>query len=191
MIVYHGTDNYSAENIIKTGIDLKRGDESVDNGQGFYTTPSRTFAARRATIATEGLKGFHDDVLKPVILQIEIDERAFDSLIVARFPECTYEWKEFVFYNRMGTHFLCDQKITSPNHNLDCKFDIVIDETADSGVVNMVSRLQYSQTWRDVDWKSTINKISKKDDDEIWDKQVSFHSRAALQCIKSMKIIEV
>lgn len=41
MIVYHGTDSYSAQNIMEAGIDLARGEESVDNARGFYTTPSR------------------------------------------------------------------------------------------------------------------------------------------------------
>ena len=31
MIVYHGTDNLSAESILANGIKLKYGDKSVDN----------------------------------------------------------------------------------------------------------------------------------------------------------------
>ena len=33
MIVYHGTDSYSAQNIMEAGIDLARGEESVDNAR--------------------------------------------------------------------------------------------------------------------------------------------------------------
>lgn len=52
MIVYHGTDSDSAWHIINDGIDLFVGDDSVDNGRGFYTTPSREFASRRAKMRT-------------------------------------------------------------------------------------------------------------------------------------------
>lgn len=190
MIVYHGTDNYSAENIIKTGIDLKIGKKYVDNGQGFYTTQSREFAARRAAAAVEDAKDYREEDPRPVLLQIEFDENAFDNLNIAIFTGCTYEWKEFVFFNRMGTHFLNHQKIASSNHNLDFKFDIVIDETADSGVTKIIQSLKYTRPRYSSDWKSQINKI-KKSKKVSWSNQISFHSIRALQCIKSMQIVEV
>lgn len=192
MIVYHGTDGYSAQNIIENGIDLKYGEKSVDNGRGFYTTPNKEFAIRRARMVTDSARKFRkDDELKPAILQIEIDENMFRELNVKEFVGCTYEWKEFVLYNRVGSRFLRNQKIQTTNHNLDYKYDIVIDETADAGVGEIVSGVRYKETRNDTDLRSTINKI-RKSRNKIWGKQLSFHSRRALRrCIKSIKIVEV
>lgn len=192
MIVYHGTDSYSAHNILEHGIDLMYGDDSVDNGKGFYTTPSQAFALRRAKMMTALSKKLHKDTdQKPVVLRIDIDESAFENLNIKKFDGCDYPWKEFVLYNRVGKRFLRNQGIFSDNHNLDLKFDIVIDETADAGVGTLVSKLRYKETRRDVDLKSMINQIRKSDDDS-WGKQVSFHSQRALQmCIRSIHIDEV
>ena len=48
MKLYHGTISSGAENIIKNGINFKRGKSKVDFGQGFYTTPSFSFAKNTA-----------------------------------------------------------------------------------------------------------------------------------------------
>lgn len=191
MIVYHGTSNYSAQNIIENGIDFSYGDDSVDNARGFYTTPSKEFAIQRAKMVTASSKGFtKDDTLKPVILRIEINDNAFNSLSVKEFDGCTYEWKEFVLYNRLGKRFLRNQGIVSDNHNLDFKYDVVIDETADAGVGRIVSDVRYKET-RSADITSVIQKIQKSNN-VFWDKQVSFHARRALQqCIIHMEIIDV
>lgn len=192
MRVYHGTDSGSARSIRERGIDLTFGDESVDNAQGFYTTPSRAFAERRARTMTESARKFRgDDTLKPAILQIDIDESAFQDLCVKEFDGCTREWQEFILYNRMGTRFLRDQGITSDNHNLDFKYDVVIDETADAGIGGIVSRLRYKDTRAGVNLKAEISRIQKSDD-PLWGRQLSLHSaRAVKQCIRSMEIIEV
>ena len=101
MIVYHGTDSYSAQNIMEAGIDLARGEESVDNARGFYTTPSREFALRRARMTTAAVGKFRKDAtLRPAVLEIEIDGDALKKLNVLEFTGTTYQWKEFVFYNR-------------------------------------------------------------------------------------------
>ena len=36
MKLYHGTSNISADNILKYGIDLEKGNTEVDFGKGFY-----------------------------------------------------------------------------------------------------------------------------------------------------------
>lgn len=191
MIVYHGTDSDSAWHIINDGIDLFVGDDSVDNGRGFYTTPSREFASRRAKMRTASVQKFRqNEKLKPVTLQIEIDESKFNELCVKEFCGCTYEWKEFVLYNRLGTVFLNNQGIVSINHNLDSKYDVVMDETADAGVGGVVSRIRYKETRSNMDIKSVIDQIEKSDN-RIWGRQVSFHSKRALKlCIQSIKAIE-
>lgn len=190
MIVYHGTDSHSAQNIIENGIDFSYGDESVDNALGFYTTPSKEFAVRRAKMTTARAKMFQgDNELKPVILQIEIDETQFQFLNVKELDGCPYEWKEFVFFNRAGKRFMSSQGIFSTNHNLDFKYDVVIDETADAGVGKIVSGARYKDTRSDIG--VAIKKI-KKSNNIFWGKQISFHTYHALkQCIVSQKVIEV
>lgn len=192
MIVYHGTDSYSAQNIIENGINLSYGDESVDNARGFYTTPSKEFATQRAKMVTASSKKFReDDTLKPVILQIEISDSAFSSLNIKEFDGCAYDWKEFVLYNRLGKRFLRNQSIVSDNHNLDFKYDVVIDETADAGVSKIVSSIRYKETRNNTDISSEIKKIQKSDN-IFWGKQISFHTYRALQkCIISKEIIEI
>lgn len=191
MIVYHGTDSDSAQHIIEDGIDLFVGDDSVDNGRGFYTTPSRAFASRRAKMRTSSVQKFRqNEKLRPVTLQIEIDESKFNELRVKEFYGCTYEWKEFVLYNRLGNVFLNNQGIVSINHNLDSKYDVVIDETADAGVGGVVSRIRYKETRSNMDINSVIDQIEKSNN-RVWGRQVSFHSKRALKlCIQSIKAIE-
>lgn len=192
MIVYHGTDSYSAQNIIENGISLSYGEKSVDNARGFYTTPSKEFAIQRAKMVTGTRKGFSkNDTLRPVVLQIEIDDNAFNSLSIKEFDGCTYEWKEFVLYNRIGKRFMRNQSIVSDNHNLDFKYDVVIDETADAGVGKIVSDVRYKETRGNRDITSLIRKIQKSNN-IFWGKQISFHTRRAVRkCIISMEIIEV
>lgn len=192
MIVYHGTDSYSAQNIMENGIDLSYGEKSVDNAQGFYTTPSKEFAIQRAKMVTASSKKFRKDyTLKPVILQIEIDDSVFNSLSVKEFDGCTYEWKEFILFNRLGKRFLRGQKIESDNHNLDFKYDVVIDETADAGVSRIVSDVRYKETRKNIDISSVVKKIQKSDN-TFWDRQISFHTYHALRkCIVSKEIIEI
>lgn len=188
MIVYHGTDSISAKNILENGIDLRRGNKSVDNGAGFYTTPNLTFAMQRARTAAVRVSGFHtDEAVEPVVLEIELDMDAAASLRVREFKNCTYEWREFVFYNRLGWRFLRKWKIGSENHNLDKKYDLVIDETADAGVNDLISDSRYR---KDIsDWKPVIEQIGKSSRPD-WDKQISLHTpQAVRRCIVSVKAV--
>ena len=192
MIVYHGTDSFSAQNIVENGIDLTIGEESVDNARGFYTTPSKEFAARRAKMVTASAKKFRgDDELKASVLQIEVNESRFSELQTKEFVGCTYDWKEFVFYNRIGKRFLNYQNISSSNHNLDGKYDVVIDETADAHIGSLVSKFRYKETRTKVDLRTVIDKVQKSND-ASWGKQISFHSQRSIQiCIQSIIIVEV
>lgn len=189
MLVYHGTDSISARNILENGIDLTRGNKSVDNAKGFYTTPNRTFAMQRARTAAVRVSGFHtDEVVEPVVLEIELDMDAAASLRVQEFKGCTYAWKEFVFYNRLGWGFLRKWQIESENHDLDKKYDIVIDETADAGVNDLISDSRYRNDISD--FKLVINQIEKSHRPD-WDKQISLHTkRAVRRCIVSVRIAD-
>lgn len=57
MVLYHGTDDKSANNIVKNGIDLYSGSLHTDFGPGFYTTPDIKLAeiwAKRKGIFSRG-----------------------------------------------------------------------------------------------------------------------------------------
>ncbi len=192
MIVYHGTDSYSAQNIMEAGIDLARGEESVDNARGFYTTPSREFALRRARMTTAAVGKFRKDAtLRPAVLEIEIDGDVLKKLNVLEFTGTTYQWKEFVFYNRAGKRFLRSQGIVSSNHNLDLVYDVVIDETADAGVGGLVSNFRYKETRGGIDLRTAINKVQRSNS-STWGRQMSFHtSRAVKMCIKWLRSVDV
>lgn len=191
MIVYHGTHSISADNILKNGIDVTYGEESVDNGRGFYTTPGFEFAKQRAVYAATKALGFYNSLnVSPAILKLDISFPILSSadLTVKTFDDCSFIWKQFVFYNRLGKAFIKRWGITSNNHNLDNKFDIVYDETADSHISAMVSDVIYS---KDI---SCLNQlISRVDKANLiyWDKQISFHSVAALRCINSIELMNI
>lgn len=189
MIVYHGTDSISAENILKTNIDLKCGNEFVDNAKGFYTTPNKTFAMQRAKMAVNRVRGFHRGAnVKPVVLEIELDLNCTGDLQVKEFAGCTYEWREFVFYNRLGREFLGQRKIGGGNHNLDAKYDVVIDETADARINDLVSDFKDHGNMDEIE--SVVKQIEKSPR-RNWDKQISLHTDQAVKiCVKSIQIME-
>ena len=188
MVVYHGTDSLSAANIVNNGIDIKYGEKSVDNGQGFYTTPNLSFALERAKTMTIAASKFNgSSSLTPAVIEIEISLP--DNVLefnILRIDGCTHKWKEFVLFNRLGKRFLNKWNITSNNHNLDSKYDIVIDETADAHITDMVSSLRYADSINNLD--EIIGKVDRSDD-ECWDKQISFHTKKSLKCVGNMKIL--
>lgn len=189
MIIYHGTDSTSAKNIIETGIDLKYGDESVDNAQGFYMTPNYEFAAQRARTTTASHNKFHQDNARPCVLVIDFELPDSNVLSIKEFPSCCYEWQEFVLFNRLGKRFLRKWKINSDNHNLDFKYDVVIDETADSQIGSAVSSIRYGNPHLVLE--DTIKKVAVSNRPN-WDKQISIHSNKAVKiCVRSMKIQHV
>lgn len=188
MVVYHGTDSSSADNILKNGIDVKYGEDSVDNGKGFYMTPSFEFAFQRAETTTLRHKSFHNDDVKPVVLKIELDLPDENSDIkVKQFNQCTYEWKEFIFFNRIGMRFINKWKIETDNHNLDFKYDIVIDETADNEINTIISNMRYAKDISNMKKEIGNIQISSK---SYWDKQISVHTQKACSCISSIEICE-
>lgn len=110
MKLYHGTDLFSAEKIIKYGISLSAGRPFMDFGRGFYTTP-------RLAQAIEWARG----TLAPCVLSLELDET---NLKIKGFESPTREWAEFVIKNRFGL---------IPPTDYDC----IYGPMADSGVSRM------------------------------------------------------
>lgn len=190
MIVYHGTDNLSAENIKNNGIDIKYGDESVDNGMGFYMTPSYILAENRAKYAANKKAEFYNESVTPAVIKFEIDLENASKLSVKEFDDCSYDWKEFIFYNRIGEKFIKKWNIKTDNHNLDFKYDIVMDETADNKINTIISDLRYKRNVTEEIIKTEIEKI-KKSNEEYWDRQISIHTKSACAFTKFIDIINI
>lgn len=191
--VYHGTDDGSAELILQ-GIDLNKCNEFTDNAKGFYVTTNRDFALNRAEAVCKKLNiDVNEDTKKlPVVVSFDFDESlATRKFACKSFSNPNTEWKYFVFINRLGTNaYKKYQEIFKiKDNNLDFKYDIVFDPTADSGIAHIVDSYRYSNS------KKTKQKLEQDIDNidigkkDVWDNQISFHSDKALVCLKNAEII--
>lgn len=185
MIVFHGTDSISAQNIINNGIDINYGETSVDNGKGFYMTPSYEFALKRAETVALRKSKFNNITVTPTVLKIEFDIDAVEDISLKEFETCSFDWKEFIFNNRIGIRFINKWGIKTDNHNLDYKYDVVINETADNDVTSIISKIRYGKDISQL--KNEIGKIEKSNS-TYWDKQISIHSPKGCACVKSIEI---
>ena len=102
---------------------------------------------------------------------------------IKEFEDCSYEWKEFIFFNRIGIRFITKWNLKTNNHNLDAKYDIVINETADSDVAAIISKFRYEKNISAL--TEEISKIEKSNS-IYWDKQISIHTQRACSCISSI-----
>lgn len=92
MRVYHGTINYSANNIINNGINLSKSKLSLDFGKGFYTTTDIEFAESTAinkTKKTNMYKG--DNYCEPCVLEFEYNNSNTNSLNILSFNEVSLD----------------------------------------------------------------------------------------------------
>lgn len=200
--VYHGTTLTSAEAILKDGIRLDKGDPHTDNGQGFYTTENKAFAEARAKQAAKKelnqLKkkypnsrwGFRrmmalQKKVKPAVIKLIllIDD---PGLSVKKFNGCSEEWQRFIFANRISDKKFAEWEINTFPHNRDQKYDVVIDETADTGVSSLISQAEFYSDGTDLDdYTSQIGIPSTTE----WGTQISFHTQKALDtCIKEKEL---
>ena len=87
MRLYHGTDVFSADKILREGINVRAGRKGLDFGTGFYVTPRLS----QAKIWAQG-------TVAPCVLSMELDET---GLKILGFDAPTREWAEFVVKNRL------------------------------------------------------------------------------------------
>lgn len=97
MIVYHGTISTCAENILNNGINLSKGKQNVDFGQGFYTTPIKSFAISTAKNKTEKTNlAYGYEFCKPTVLSFELDLKKTKTLKILQFNKCDIKWAQFI-----------------------------------------------------------------------------------------------
>ena len=131
MVLYHGTDEISANKIINNGINPKEGKKRADFGQGFYATPKKQHAIDRAQIKSKR------EGSPPVLIVLEFDELSAEGEI-KHFSEANLEWLQFVVNNRIGTKYVERHNLPQSTHNRDSKYDVVIGDTADEDLVYLI-----------------------------------------------------
>jgi Protein of unknown function (DUF3990) len=158
--VYHGCDNLSADDILKNGVDLRKGKPLADFGKGFYTTTNLHQAKNWANARIRRL-----GQSSPQLLATVIHFRLNRNLLAERYLLCfvtegsgvSSDYWEFVRFCRTigGSHQLSIKGRRVRNYDL---------------VFGLVSI-----------WPQTL--VIKDCD------QISFHTDAALQTIVSKQII--
>lgn len=196
MLLYHGTDNLSAENIITYGVDFKKCDRFTDNARGFYLSKNKEFAEERARTMTFAPR-------KPVVIEMYFDEEtAKKNLNIRNFDDITDEWRIFVAINRTGLEKfnLMNSFFPDQLHNLDYKYDVVVDIPADAGIsaitdkIDLIlddvnnSRKPFEEYRRDI--LELINSINEGNVDPEA-KQYSFHTIRSLKYLGNTRIINV
>lgn len=182
MILYHGTISTCAENIINNGIDLLKGNKSVDFGQGFYTTPSMKFATNTATNKAFKTNVYYDyEYCKPVVLSFCYSPS--NNLRILNFYRRDLKWAQFIINNRNGFKYLhtTHQKF----HNLTGYFDIVIGEIADNKITSIAQELLLlGEKLSENDFENMLYQYKTS--------QYSFHTEKSLSCLElvSCDIIE-
>ncbi|MGM9549986.1 MAG: DUF3990 domain-containing protein [Faecousia sp.] len=185
IILYHGTLDRYAYDIIRNGINLEKSKPNLDFGPGFYTTPDKEFAINTAK--------FHQAKFNAMskkehvgwrVVELECDDKMFSQFNCKCFDSPDEEWGKFVISNRCKNKEIHN---TSEN-NIDKRYDIVSGPTADGkGTLAPVIKAVDSGdcTLDDIDFASFAPPSSKN-----WGNQISFHTNESLSCITVKGVIQ-
>ena len=137
-IVFHGTISIHRDSLI-TGIDVYKGYESTDFGQGFYTTSNYEQAKRLAYDRAKAYNKHHKDKppAQPMVLKYRINKVRLSEYKGLIFDSPNERWKEFIFNNRVGIDFS-----VSKYYNKDGRYNFVYGCVADSNITNMVGDIK-------------------------------------------------
>ncbi len=191
LYIYHGTDLISANAIVNNGIDFKKSMKSTDNGIGFYTTPSFEFAKNRAIMMSKQ-RSFAGETVLPAVVKMTFNDNAqYDDYSVKTFDGTNNEWKYFVAANRLGVKKVkkLSEIFAQYDNNLDLKYDIVKDETADSEIGMIINRIKFSSLSNE----DIVSLIESVDIGRVsvWANQISFHTKRSIDCLSQFEIINV
>lgn len=172
MILYHGTSESDARDIIENGINVFVGKKRVDFGQGFYMTPDKGTATRWAIRKSQ--------YERPALVGVNYDfEAAVNDLKSLQFDRPSIEWAQFIMNNRCGIFYVQHLRESVYHKYNDHNIDVCAGQIADGDVFNL-SR-QISQEGRPVN-KADIDNITGK----TYPKQVSLHTEAACKYVLSV-----
>ena len=176
MKLYHGTISSGAENIIKNGINFKCGKPKVDFGQGFYTTPSFSFAKNTAINKAKKTNSYKQIYVEPYVLVFEYNERKAKEICnILNFTKLDIKWAQFIINNRNGLEYM--NSIGSHFHNINQKYDIVQGSIAHNEIVIL------AQTLKNLNKKINVNDIDNMLYNYIT-RQISFHTNNSLKCLQ-------
>lgn len=176
---YHGTNESSAVGICSDGIDFSKSRKELDNGIGFYITDDKSKALSRADMQTKRFNRVHKCEESPAIVEICIDEEKFSCLNIKNFEYCNDDWMRFVIANRLSPEYLSSHE--ELEHNLDCRYDAVVDSIADSNVSELASHVNDGTLSID---DITVDMLLTEDGRTLG-LQLSLHTEEAIKTIKS------
>ena len=163
-------------NIIKNGINFKCGKPKVDFGQGFYTTPSFSFAKNTAINKAKKTNSYKQIYVEPYVLVFEYNERKAKEICnILNFTKLDIKWAQFIINNRNGFEYM--NSIGSHFHNINQKYDIVQGSIADNEIVIL------AQTLKNLNKKINVNDIHNMLYNYIT-RQISFHTHKSLKCLQ-------
>lgn len=183
-LLYHGTIDKYASNIVCFGVDLSKSKHYLDFGPGFYTTPNKDFAIATAKNHARKYNAFNkEDPVTPQVLVFKCDDNLVSTLNTRSFDEADEEWAHFVIANRCENLQIHQEY----ENNVNQTYDIVSGPTADGKgtITPIVEQINSgTMTMEEVNY-SDIAPASSND----WGEQVCFHTQEALSCIELYKIL--
>lgn len=178
ILLYHGTIDKYADDIIQNGILLKKSKRHLDFGPGFYTTPDKDFAIVTAKRRMKRYNIFRENKVDWVewrVLEFECDEDELNSLRRKLFVEANEEWARFILANRCSNTSIH----SSFDNNINGKYDIVCGPTADGtngSLTPIVKAIDLGKLRiEDADYSSFAPSTHG-----AWDDQFSFHTAKSL-----------
>lgn len=184
MLLYHGTIDKYAHDIIANGIDLRKSKSFLDFGPGFYTTTSRAFAENTAKLRMKRYNAFHKEAqVGWKVIELVCDETELQTLNVKKFQLHDAEWGRFIIANRCNNPSVH----TAYDNNTKCQYDIVSGPTADGkGTLTPIVAAVNKGGLRLEDVDCTKFAPSEHG---IWGEQTSFHTEKSLACIKKITML--
>lgn len=177
-IVFHGTISIHRDSLI-TGIDVYKGYESTDFGQGFYTTSNYEQAKRLAYDRAKAYNKHHKDKppAQPMVLKYRINKVRLSEYKGLIFDSPNERWKEFIFNNRVGIDFS-----VSKYYNNNGKYNFVYGCVADSNITEMVGFVRRQQITYG-DFVDSLKALKQYDYD-----QLSFHTPDVVSVLDLLEI---
>lgn len=136
MVLYHGTDLYSAKNIFEhKTIDVFIGKKNCDFGPGFYMSDSLADAvkwAKRKAVFRHS---------EPSVVTLDFNFE--DAVKFIEFFSDDIRWARFIINNRNGLDYI--NSVSFQEHNLDRRYHITRGRIADKNVVDISDELRDSR----------------------------------------------
>lgn len=183
-LLYHGTIHPYAASIALQGVLLSKSKRFLDFGPGFYTTPNPEFARTTAESHAKTYNYFHPgESVVGRVLEFEFDDRLARSLRTKEFSAADLQWAQFVIANR------CENPLvhSAYDHNIDQCYDLVFGPVADGRgtITPMVEQVNAGTlSLADLDYRAIAPASHAR-----WGSQVSFHTKAALGCIRLISVV--